>query len=49
MTATHSRTPAERDPPGAGPQLAPEAARQGRTTGHIRWVLAISVVLTVTA
>lgn len=33
----------------AAPVLTPEESRQGIMTGHIRWILAISVALAIVA
>jgi hypothetical protein len=33
----------------AAPMLTPEESRQGIMTGHIRWILAISVALALVA
>ncbi|HWL83283.1 MAG TPA: hypothetical protein VNR89_20215 [Roseomonas sp.] len=58
MSDTHNHPPRERaiEPP-LGPHSAPmpekpldaTPARQGRTTGRVRWVLLISVVLVILA
>ncbi|MXP62166.1 hypothetical protein E0493_02215 [Roseomonas sp. M0104] len=58
MSDTPNRPPRERaiDPP-PGPHAAPmpekpldaTPARQGRTTGHVRWILLISIVLVILA
>jgi hypothetical protein len=42
-------TPAEHDAAGDGAEKTPVQARQGVTTGHMRWVLRISLVLGVLA
>ena len=44
-----SMTPAEHDAAGDGAEKTPVDARQGVTTGHMRWVLRISLVLGVLA
>ena len=31
----------------SGPHLEPEDARQGQVTGHMRWVLVVSLVLAI--
>ncbi|HEY0418618.1 MAG TPA: hypothetical protein VGC80_03780 [Acetobacteraceae bacterium] len=39
----------DQTPPAAGPGKSPTEARQGHTTGVVRWVLLVSCVLAVVA